>query len=211
MPNNLSIVCVVEDDTSTRKALKRLIETLGFEAHPFETAQALLGSDVSERADCILLDINLPDIDGLTVQKLLQDRGSHAPVVFLTGHGDVPMSVRAMRGGALDFLLKPVDEHELTRALSKAVSVSIDEAEKVAKIAQARSYLQSLTPRESDVLRCVLTGAMNKQIANHLGIAEKTVKVHRGRLMEKLQAKTVIDLIAIAGMADFAADPDLKR
>jgi FixJ family two-component response regulator len=204
-------ICIVEDDVSTGTALRRLVGSLGYEAQVYNTATDFLASDIAGDVFCVLLDVNLPDLNGLDVQKRLRESGNNAPVVFLTGVGDVPMSVDAMRHGAVDFLLKPVDEKDLVSALRRAHGQHRQNAVADAERTRAAEKIACLTAREADVLRCVLTGAMNKQIAAHLGIAEKTVKVHRGRVMQKLGAGSIVDLMEIAALSGIEADPSLKR
>jgi FixJ family two-component response regulator len=204
-------ICIVEDDLSVGKALRRLVESFGYEVYLYQTATNFIQDKQYEIADCVLLDVNLPDIDGLKLQEQLQQEDIPIPIVFLTGNGDVPMSVRAMQAGAIDFLLKPVSEEALLKAISSAISIRQERYNNEAFRVQASQKVNLLTQRELQVFRCVLTGAMNKQIATHLAIAEKTVKVHRGNAMRKLEAKSIVDLIAVADLADIDADQFLKR
>jgi len=204
-------ICVVEDDPSTNKALVRLLKTCGYAVSGFDNATEFVNSAELDKIGCVLLDVNLPDINGLEVQSLLRDNGHRVPIVFLTGNGDVPMSVRAMRNGAVDFLLKPVDENDLINALRRAMAQRQGAEETNAQCNKFADGLASLTDRERQVMRCVLTGAMNKQIGAYLGIAEKTVKVHRGRVMHKLGAATIVELISIANTCGVSADSNLKR
>lgn len=211
MSENPPEICIVEDDVSAGKSLKRLIAALGYESCLYSDAATFLQDGRYKHAACVLLDIKLPDLDGLQIQEILGQDGSAVPVIFLTGVGDVPMSVRAMKAGAVDFLQKPVEEDTLISALARAIQISNAQSDEVQQRDILRGLLQTLTPREKEVFRAVLTGAMNKQIAGHLGIAEKTVKIHRGQVMQKLRAKTIVDLIAIANLCGVSADPELKR
>lgn len=204
-------ICIVEDDVSTSRALRRLIESFGYKVDMYHTATDLIEGNQYEDADCILLDVNLPDINGLDVQELLRQDDLHIPIVFLTGNGNVPMSVRAMKAGAIDFLLKPVSEEALLKALSRGIMVRQKRDNDEGIRTRALKYVNMLTERELQVFQCVLTGAMNKQIAAHLNIAEKTVKVHRGNVMRKLEAKSIVDLIAVSNLAEIEADQSLKR
>jgi FixJ family two-component response regulator len=211
MPEDSYEVCIVEDDISTSKALGRLIGSFGYKVNVYHNANDLIKGKQYENSDCILLDVNLPDINGLKVQELLRQEHHQIPIIFLTGNGDVPMSVRAMQAGAIDFLQKPVSEDALLKALSRAILIrqqcNNDERNRIG----ARQNVDLLTDRELQVFRCVLTGAMNKQIAGHLNIAEKTVKVHRGNVMRKLAAKSVVDLIAVSNLLGIEPDHNLKR
>lgn len=204
-------ICIVEDDASTGVALQRLIEALGYEASLYRSAREFFEDDKYKSAACVLLDVHLPDLDGLQIQEKLQEDGNVTPILFLTGTGDVPMSVRAMRAGAVDFLLKPVEENTLVNALAQAIRISQSNAEEKNRHEQALDLIASLTPREREVFCAVLTGAMNKQIAGHLGIAEKTVKIHRAQVMQKLRVRTIVELIAIANLCGVSANPILKR
>ncbi len=210
LKESLRMICIVEDDKPTAKALSRLLSTHGFQTSVFHTAKEFMHSQKQFVADCLLLDVNLPDIDGLELQEDLCSEIPDLPIVFLTGNGDVPMSVRAMRGGAIDFLLKPVQEAKLLRALERAQVLRRSNADKQNQHLEACKLINRLTPRELEIFRCVLTGAMNKQIAFHLGIAEKTVKVHRGQIIRKIGARTIVDLLEIAQQAGIDRDPDLK-
>lgn len=195
-------IYIVDDDPSMRKALRRLLKAAGFEVATFESAQRYLEfktenagvAGVDPGPECILLDVHLPGLDGLGLQEQLTEDRSVRPIVFLTGRGDVPMSVQAMRGGAVDFLLKPVDEHDLLDAINRALAIGYEKQKSEANEDTLTVRLARLTNRERQVLKEMLTGAPNKQIADRLGIAERTVKMHRSRVMHKLEANTMIDL-----------------
>jgi len=186
-------VTIIDDDPSTCRALKRLLDIAGYSASTYNSAKAYLADTEKIHPDCLLLDIHMPDLDGLALQEKLNEQNSRVSIVFLTGRGDVPMSVRAMRAGASDFLLKPVDEKDLFAALDRAMSEpQAGGLEPLDRDLQA--LLDTLTSREREVLGEVLTGALNKQISGTLQIAERTVKMHRSRVMRKLKAKSVLDL-----------------
>ena len=189
------IVYVVDDDPAVRKGLMRLLRSAGHEVTAFASAEEFLVRDDRQGVGCIVLDVRMPGVDGLELPANLAAQGVDLPIVFLTGHGDIPLSVKAMKQGAADFLTKPADEEVLLNAVHKALEchrVSLSERREARAV---RVQLESLTPRERDVLRCVISGARNKQIAGHLGIAEKTVKIHRARVMEKTGVSSVAELV----------------
>ena len=189
------IVYVVDDDPAVRKGLVRLLRSAGHEVMAFASAMEFLARDHHQGVRCILLDVRMPGVGGLELQANLAAQGVDLPIVFLTGHGDIPMSVEAMKQGAADFLTKPVDEEVLLNAVRQALlrhrSFQTESQEAYA----VRARVRSLTDRELEVLRWVIGGARNKQIAVHLGIAEQTVKIHRGRVMKKLGLSTATDLV----------------
>lgn len=200
MTATAGIVHIVDDDASFRRSLERLLRVRGYQTESFESADALLRSEVSGRAGCILLDVHMPGLDGLALQQALARTRCTMPVIFLTGRGDIPMSVRAIKAGAADFLTKPVDVEVLLDALRKAFAEN--ERRRKEQIAQdaVRERVQALTERELDVLRHLLTGALNKQIGSDLEITEKTVKVHRGRVMEKMGVGSVAELVRLCAL-----------
>jgi FixJ family two-component response regulator len=191
-------VFVVDDDPAVRKALVRLLKSAGLEVAAFETAGEFLRDLDTATAGCAILDVAMPDLDGLALQEEMSGRGCELPVLFLTGHGSVPGSVRAMKSGALDFLEKPVDEAVLLAAIRRALER--DKSARTARLALAdsRARLVTLSPREREVLEGVVKGRLNKQIAGDLGISEKTVKVHRGRVMEKMGVGSLAELARLA-------------
>ena len=192
------IVWVVDDDESVRKALSRLIQSVGLDVETFPSAQAFLARDLSERASCLVLDVRMPGLNGLDLLEELRQAGLDIPVIFITRHGDVPMSVRAMKAGAVDFLEKPFNDQQLLDAIHQAIaSVEQVRRERVER-AEVQRRLETLTPREGEVLALVVTGLLNKQIGAELGTSEKTIKVHRARVMEKMQADSLPDLVRIA-------------
>jgi FixJ family two-component response regulator len=198
-------VYVVEDDELVRTALVRLLSLAGHMARGFETGTAFLESDCCHGPGCLLLDFSLPDMSGLQVQETLQARDSHMPIIFMSGYGDVPLTVQAMKRGALDFLTKPVREGALFAAIDAALAAEEARRGTQSRVDEVRARLGSLTPRERDVLNGVLLGRLNKQIARELGISEKTVKVHRGRLMAKMGVRHVAHLAQLAAQADYRA------
>lgn len=196
------LVIVVDDDPSVCKGLKRLLRAWGHRVESYDSAESFLrGAPKEDGPCCLVLDVQMPGIDGLSLQEQLTERDGTTPVVFLTAHGDIPMSVRALKAGAADFLTKPVDEEVLLSAVHAALERHRSALAGRAAAEQLRRRFDSLTPRELDVLRCVLAGARNKQIGAYLDIAEKTVKVHRAHLMEKLGVATVADLALLCARA----------
>jgi FixJ family two-component response regulator len=196
-----STVFIIDDDASIRKSLSRLLRSAGYTAEAFPSAEDFLRREHFDGVGCIVLDVQMPGLSGMDLQEELSKADYHMPIIFITGHGDIPMSVQAMKKGAVDFLVKPFDDKELLQGVREAL-----EKERKAKAERAEVHdilrrIEQLTPREHDVLRCVIAGMLNKQIALKLGIAEKTVKVHRGRIMEKLQANSVVELVRLAEKA----------
>ena len=185
------IVYIVDDDASVRTGLARLLRSAGYAVESFAAAAAFLDREHRAAVACLVLDVRMPGLDGLALQAELSARDAGLPIIFLTGHGDIPMSVVAMKQGARDFLTKPVDEAVLLDAVRQALQTHRESLSErlAANVVQER--LTSLTPREREVLSWVIGGALNKQIAAQLGIAEKTVKIHRGRVMEKMEASSV--------------------
>ena len=192
------IVYLLDDEPEMLKALTRLLRAQGLQVLGFASAGAFFAHERREGPACLVLDVAMPDIDGLEVQQRLRQCGDDLPVVFLTGHGDIPMSVRAVKAGAEDFLTKPVNAADLLEAIRAALRrVSNRQAEREG-LAVLHERLASLTPRERDVLRHVIAGKMNKQIAADLGTGEQNIKIHRGRLMRKMGVASVADLVRVA-------------
>ena len=194
MTEQAPAVFIVDDDASVRKALQRLLASRGFRVETFADAEEYLTRGPLDGIGCLMLDLRMPGMGGIELQAELKAKGCELPIVFLTGHGDLPSGVEAMKQGAVDFLQKPVDETALFRALEQALQRRRAALAECGEVASARERLGLLTPRELEVVRCVLSGARNKQIADHLGIAEKTVKLHRARAMEKLAAGSAAEL-----------------
>ena len=199
---NGAIVYVVDDEESVCRALARLIRSVGLGVETFRSAKAFLEYNAPDRPACLVLDVRLSGPSGLDLQATLREAGRTLPIVFITGHGDVPTSVRAMKGGAVDFLQKPFNDQELLDCIQRALARSREERADRAERRELERRLATLTPREREVLALVVTGKLNKQIAGDLGIAEKTIKVHRGRVMEKMQAGSVAALVRMAEKLD---------
>ena len=190
-----ALVYVVDDDRDVRQALARLLRSAGLTVEAFGSAEAFLSQRLEDRPSCLVLDVRLPGPSGLDLQATLEQQQLGIPIVFVTGHGDVPMSVRAMKAGAVDFLEKPFDDDELLQAVERALELSREHGAERAARAMLQGRFAALTARERQVLGLVVQGLLNKQIADRLGAAEKTIKVHRGRVMEKMQANSVADLV----------------
>jgi FixJ family two-component response regulator len=200
------VVYVVDDDASVCRALGRLFRASGLSTETFPSAKAFLDHPTPPRPMCLILDVRLPGPSGLDLQDALARAGRDLPIIFITGHGDVPSTVRAMKGGAIDLLQKPFNDAELLNCVHRALERSrVRLAERSARAA-LQQRLETLTARERDVLLEVVTGKLNKQIAGDLGIAEKTVKVHRGRVMQKMHAGSVADLVRMVQKLGLAAD-----
>jgi FixJ family two-component response regulator len=192
------IVFVIDDDTSVRRALTNLFQSVGLGVEAFGSAPEMLRSKLPDVASCIVLDIRLPGVSGLDFQTELAKANIHIPIIFVTGHGDIPMTVRAMKSGAVDFLTKPFRDQDMLDAVVAAIERDRKrrEAEKI--VASLQALFETLTPRERDVLALVASGLMNKQVAAELGLAEITVKIHRGHIMKKMAARSLADLIRMA-------------
>lgn len=191
------IVFVVDDDVSVRESLDLLIEFAGWQPRVFASAEDFLANPRAATPSCLVLDVSLPALNGLELQKLIGDR-VEMPIIFITGHGDVPMTVQAMKSGAVEFLTKPFDDEALLSAIRHALKRSESVLDEQAEIRLLRSRYESLTPREQDVLKLVVAGMLNKQIGLKLDISEITVKAHRGKMMQKMKADSVADLVKTA-------------
>ncbi len=196
-----AVVYIVEDDPSFCKSVERLVRASGFEAVSFESANSFLEEPRIQRPSCLLLDVQLPGIDGLDLQRKLLEQGNRLPIVFMTGHGSIPMSVRAMKQGAVDFLPKPFEAKDLRNAILRALERDTRNREGEIQADRVKSLLETLTPREMEVLRYVIAGKLNKQIAFALGTSEKTIKVHRSRVMQKTKVSSVAELVRLAEIA----------
>jgi FixJ family two-component response regulator len=196
MPMTMSsTVFIVDDDASVREALGSLFRSVGLRVELFGSALEFLQGRVADVPGCLVLDVRLPGLSGLDFQTQLAAAGIHLPIIFMTGHGDIPMSVRAMKAGAIDFLAKPFREQDMLDAVSAAIECDTKRRRDAESISTLKSLLSSLTPREREVLAHVTSGLMNKQIAAILGLSEITVKIHRGNLMRKMGAKSLADLV----------------
>jgi FixJ family two-component response regulator len=202
-----AVVYVIDDDESVCRALARLIRSVGLTVETFPSAAAFLDRKPVDRPACLVLDVRLPGASGLELQEALGRAQRTMPIIFITGHGSVPMSVRAMKSGALDFLQKPFNDQELLDGIQRALARSRDAHVEQTARAGLERRLATLTPREQEVMRLVVRGMLNKQIAATLGAAEKTIKVHRGRVMRKMQAESVADLVRMAQRVGLEAPP----
>ena len=201
MPEPQPTVFVIDDDASMRRALSYLLAAAGYKVETFSSAKAFLTRENYEGVGCILLDVRMPGLSGMELQEKLIRSAYSMPIIFLTGHGEVAMGVQAMKKGAVDFLTKPCDDEQLLAAIRTAIEKALQARAHFEEAKEIHSRIELLTPREKEILRYVITGMLNKQIAARLGIAEITVKIHRGRIMEKLSTESVADLVRLAEKA----------
>jgi FixJ family two-component response regulator len=194
------IVFVIDDDESMRRALTNLFQSVGLRVEVFSSASELLRSKLPDVAGCLVLDVRLPGLSGLDFQLDLAKANIHIPIVFMTGHGDIPMSVMAMKAGAVDFLSKPFRQQEMLDAVTVAIERDRKRRKDAKIVSNARALFETLTPREREVLSLVAAGLMNKQIAAEIGVAEITVKIHRGHIMKKMGTRSLADLVRITEM-----------
>jgi FixJ family two-component response regulator len=192
------LVYVVDDDASVRKSLTRLVAAAGYRVHAFASAREYLAREPSGGPSCLVLDVRMPGLTGLDLQKALAGSEHRIPIVFITGHGDIAMSVTAMKAGAVDFLTKPFAGKDLLDAIQRALAKDTRDLGIEARVAEIQARVKLLTQRETEVFALVVTGMLNKQIASELGVVEKTVKVHRARVMEKMRAGSVAELVRLA-------------
>ena len=202
-----TLVGIVDDDPSVRKGLARLVKGAGYRVEVFASAREFLARPQQEDPCCLLLDVRMPGLTGLELQEALAIAGRRMSIVFVSGHGDVPGSVKAMKGGAIDFLTKPIDARELLGAIERAVAKAFTAQREQAGATDVQRRLKALTAREAQVFALVVTGMLNKQVAAELGIVEKTVKVHRARVMEKMRAGSLAELVRLADRAGIVAKP----
>ena len=198
MGEDTAIVYVVDDDAGIRDATRSLLASVGLEVQTFESASEFLGSKRPDLPACLVLDVRLPGLSGLDLQRKLGQSGASIPIVFITACGDIPMSVQAMKGGAVEFLTKPVRDQQLLDAVQEAIARDRVEGMRRAEVAAVRQRYESLTPREREVMARVVAGRLNKQIAFELGMAEITVKVHRAQVMQKMRVDTLAALVQLA-------------
>jgi FixJ family two-component response regulator len=194
-------VFVIDDDASIRKSLSRLLRSAAYTVETFPSAEEFLRREHFDGVGCILLDVRMPGLSGMDLQEELSKADYHMPIIFITGHGNIPMSVQAMKKGAVDFLTKPFNDKELLQTIEKAIEKDTHARAQYDENLDIRRRIELLTPREMEILPYVITGMLNKQIALKLDIAEKTVKVHRGHIMEKLHANSVAELVRLAEKA----------
>ena len=194
----LDVVFIVDDDASVREALQRLVRSAGLRAEAFASAEEFLQRPHGDRPSCLVLDVRLPDLSGLDLQQRMADTNNEMPIVFITGHGDIPTTVRAMKAGAVEFLTKPLVEGDVLESIQHAIARDRAVRGHHAEMADLRARYASLTPREEEVMAWVVSGLLNKQIAGELGISEETVKVHRGHLMRKMAADSLAELVKMS-------------
>jgi FixJ family two-component response regulator len=199
-PSSAKIVFVVEDDASVCRALSNLFESVGLQVEVFGSASEMLQGKLPDVASCLVLDVRLPGLSGLEFQTELAKANIHIPIIFMTGHGDIPMSVRAMKGGAIDFLTKPFRDQDMLDAVVKAIEHDRERREADRIVTDVRTLFETLSTREREVMALVSSGLMNKQVAAELGLAEITVKIHRGHVMKKMGARSLADLLRQADL-----------
>ena len=207
--SNQPNVFVVDDDQAMRNSLKWLIESVGMKVETYSTADEFIRNYYPGRAGCLLLDVRMPGMSGLELQEHFIKHQINIPIIIITGHGDVPMAVRAMKSGAVDFIEKPFNDELLLESIRNALSMDIEQRAAQAERAEIATRLANLTPREHEVMEMVTAGKSNKEIAQTLGVSAKTVEAHRSRVMEKMQADSLADLVKMAVAANIEVDDDV--
>jgi FixJ family two-component response regulator len=204
-----SVVCVIDDDEAVRKSLKRLLHAADYETEAFESAADYLARPPHARPSCLIVDVQMPGLNGIELQEALIKRRREEQLIFITGHGNIPMCAQVMKAGAVDFLPKPFKSRALLECVEQALDRSAKQRHRAVEKDEARRLLDLLTPREFEVMQLVITGMLNKQVAGELGVGEKTIKVHRGRVMQKLGVNSVAELLRLVEKA--VVPPPVRR